>query len=169
MIPPGFSKLVRRHARNGAVVDTNLLLLLWIGSFDRELIPRFKRTSSFLLTDFDLLVTLLKPLSRLVVTPHILTEVSNFSGYLPDPLRDLFRSQLVSIIGDCDERTAPSATLTSRPSFPRLGLTDVALVELAASGVLVVTDDLPLSLSLQERRLPFLNFTRLRRELPGYL
>lgn len=169
MIPAPYGKLIRRHARTGAVVDTNLLLLLWIGSFDRELVSRFKRTRSYLPTDFDLLLSVLQPLSKLVVTPHILTKVSNLSGQLPEALCHEFRTQQANSFSQHEERTMPATRLLAHEAFPQLGLTDVGLMELAAAGLLVVTDDLPLTLSLEARRLPVFNFTRLRRSLPGYL
>lgn len=169
MIPAPFGKLVRRHAKSGVVVDTNLLLLLWIGSFDRTLVPRFKRTSSYLQTDYDLLLVLLEPLSKLIVTPHILTEVSNLCGQLPEALCQEFRAQLAATCSQHEERSVPATLLLAHRAFPQLGLADVGLVELAAKGSLVVTDDLPLTLSLQAQRLPILNFTHLRRSLPGYL
>ena len=59
------------------VVDTNLLLLLVIGITDRSLIAKHKRTRSFEAEDFDLLVSVLAGYDQVVVTPHIMTEVSN--------------------------------------------------------------------------------------------
>ena len=39
--------LIEKYASRGVLVDTNILLLFVVGAFDRELIPRFKRTSHF--------------------------------------------------------------------------------------------------------------------------
>jgi hypothetical protein len=41
------------------LLDANLLLLFLIGTFDRSLIARFKRTAGFSANDFDVLANIL--------------------------------------------------------------------------------------------------------------
>ena len=53
-------RLMQCYRSRGVLVDTNILLLLLIGSFDRSLITKFKRTGSrFSVEDFNLLRALL--------------------------------------------------------------------------------------------------------------
>ena len=84
------ARLVRGYRSRGVLVDTNLLLLLFVGSYDLERIERFKRTMQFTRDDFARLVALLGVFERRVTTPHILTEVSNLAGHLPTESRLAF-------------------------------------------------------------------------------
>lgn len=70
-------ELFKNHVGKPVLVDANLLLLVMIGSFDRDLIASFKRTCAYSIRHYDLLVRLLGYFSTVVTTPHILTEVSN--------------------------------------------------------------------------------------------
>ena len=75
--------LIARYRERGAVVDTNLLLLFLIGSYRVDLIRRFKRTQRYFPDDFHLLRRFLSEFRQIVVTPHILTEVTNLALQLP--------------------------------------------------------------------------------------
>jgi hypothetical protein len=77
------SELVTRHRGGGVLVDTNLLLLLFVGGYDRGLVERFPRTADrFVSVDYDTLAGLLSGFRQIVTTPHILTETSNLIGQL---------------------------------------------------------------------------------------
>ena len=63
------------------LLDTNLLLLLFIGGKDTLLIPKSKNLSEYTEDDYDLLAEIVNSsFDRLVTTPHIMTEVSNLLG-----------------------------------------------------------------------------------------
>ncbi len=72
--------LLARYKRKGVLVDSNLLLLLFVGLFDPARIKKFKRTGHFSEVDFRLLVNFLAYFDKAITTPHILTEVSNLAG-----------------------------------------------------------------------------------------
>lgn len=56
MFPDDFiSGLISKHRENGVLIDSNLLLLLLVGMFDRNLIERIKRLNKYSVRDFDLL------------------------------------------------------------------------------------------------------------------
>ncbi len=74
-------ELIYKYSNKGLLIDTNILLLYFVGSFDRQHIEKFKRTSQFTIKDFDYLVILLDRFDTLVTTPNILTEVNNFEVY----------------------------------------------------------------------------------------
>ena len=82
-----FLKLVNRYATKGVLVDTNILLLYFVGTVNRDRIERFKRTKTFTTNDYDVLVRLLSIFQKIVTTPNILTEVSNFINQLGEPER----------------------------------------------------------------------------------
>ena len=93
-----------RHRNSGVAIDTQLLLLLWIGRFDRRQIGTFKRLRHYTEEDFDLLVGLLAHCPRLVTTPNVLTQVSDLAGQLPGDLADEFREEFCLVVGRMDER-----------------------------------------------------------------
>ncbi|HEY9174378.1 MAG TPA: hypothetical protein VI136_19005 [Verrucomicrobiae bacterium] len=118
-------KLLAKHRQSGVALDSNLLLLLWIGSFDRSLVSRFKRTQKYTEFDFDLLVELIRRIPLLVTTPSVLTEVSNLAGQLPEPLGNLFRDEMRCAIGKLDEKHIASRKAASEASFVRLGVNNL--------------------------------------------
>ncbi|MBU6399961.1 MAG: hypothetical protein KGS61_06565 [Verrucomicrobia bacterium] len=138
-------------------------MLLWIGSFRRDLIVGFKRTKKYRPEHFDLLKALLRPVSQLVVTPHILTEVNSLAGHLPEDVCEGFRRALVQTIRGSVEQEVAATKLVAQDWYPRLGIADAALTELARNGRLIITDDLPLYVHLAEHRWPVLNFTHVLR------
>src|ERR1035441_2201040 len=87
-----------RHRETGVVIDTQLLLLLWIGSFDRTLVGRFKRIQRYEESDFDLLSNIVARCPRLVTTPNVLTEVGNLAGQLPEEIANEFRGEFRLVV-----------------------------------------------------------------------
>ncbi|MBU1753132.1 hypothetical protein KKG56_04655, partial [bacterium] len=71
--------LLQKHKNRGIVVDANLLLVYFLGSFNPQLILQYKRTKIYTLEDFYVLCQFIKYFDRLITTPNILTEVSNLS------------------------------------------------------------------------------------------
>ena len=82
--------LIGLYKAKGLLIDTNLLLLYFIGTYDPDRIPRFKRTMSFTVDEFLLLDAIFTNFDKVITTPNILTEISNLSGQLPGDLRPHF-------------------------------------------------------------------------------
>jgi rRNA-processing protein FCF1 len=155
--------LLARHRAAGIIVDTNLLLLLLIGSHSPTLISSFKRTTRYTSSDFDILVEALALFSTLLTTPHILTEVSNLAGQLGDPGRQEVMRDLAAIIAVLSELQVPAEEAARDPAFPRFGLTDIAILQHASEGrYLVLTDDFRLSQYLASIGVEVINFNHLR-------
>ena len=156
--------LISRYADKGLVVDTNLLVLLIIGSFDRSLITRFKRTQKYTVDDFDILVALLDcfPTRSPILTPQIWIETNSLVGQLAEPFRtqclDTTFRQLVNI---SSERYLASKELAANQIFTRFGLTDAGIEQLAVEN-LVVSDDFPLVSYLEKLDRAVINFNHLR-------
>jgi hypothetical protein len=152
--------LLAKHAGRGVLVDTNLLLLLFVGSVKRTRIETFKRTSAFTVADYDLLVRFVSHCGRLVTTPHVLTQVSDLadlSGKELDAVRVVFRTA-VELADECYD---VARTVVADPIFMRLGLTDAAITRVCSRGILVLTADVALHLELQRRGLDAINFNHL--------
>ncbi|HSU14925.1 PIN domain-containing protein [Longimicrobium sp.] len=150
------------------LIDTNLFLVLVVGSHDPAHIERFKRTRAYTADDYVLLTTFISGFSRLLVTPNILTEVSNLAGQLAEPLRGEVFASLALLAAQAGERYFPSREAVLESGFTRLGLTDITVLLAAREHVAVLTDDLPLYLKLLENRVFVVNFNHLRDEIRDF-
>ncbi|MHC4179441.1 MAG: PIN domain-containing protein, partial [Planctomycetota bacterium] len=151
-----------RHSSSGVLVDTNILLLYFVGSFNREQIPRFKRTNQFAVDDYDLLVRLLSRFARVVTTPNILSEVNSLSGQMGEPAKTEYFQEFARGIATLDEQYVASAAASQRSEFPKLGLTDSGILHLAGGKYLVLTDDFKLCQFLERAGVDVLNFNHIR-------
>jgi hypothetical protein len=144
-----------------AILDSNLLVLLAVGSLDRSLIQEHKRTSQFTEEDFDLLLTLLNAFDEVLVTPNGLTETSNLLQYAKQHRRAQLLAVLAALSGQLTEEYIPSRDVAASPVFTRLGLADAAIVA-GFSESWVLTDDLDLYLHLASLGRKAINFNHYR-------
>ena len=101
--------LIGLYKAKGLLIDTNLLLLYFIGTYDPDRIPRFKRTMSFTVDEFLLLDAIFTNFDKVITTPNILTEISNLSGQLPGDLRPHFYDDFAKRIPKLEEQYTSSA------------------------------------------------------------
>jgi hypothetical protein len=162
-VTSNLDRVVALHATKGIVLDTNLLLLLLIGHFERELVGKHKRTNTYTLDDYDLLVQILSPFDTIITTPNILTEVSNLAAQLRDPKKtSLFEAIRGFISNSTKEQYIPSHVAAAAETFTQLGLTDTVIEHISADGLAVLTDDLDLYLKLIYRSIDALNFNHFK-------
>jgi len=156
--------LIQRHRKKGVLVDANLLLLFFVGLFDRTQIQRFKRTrQNYTPEDHDVLVRLLRFFDdKLLTTPNILTEVSNLSGQFGEPIRSNYFKAFSRGISLLQEHYVESSRSAEAEHFVLMGLTDTAILSLASAGHLVLTDDFPLAQRLQKAGADVINFNHVR-------
>lgn len=129
------------------VIDANLLLLLVIGSLDEgRLISSSKRLSKFTKQDYLLLLEYMSAFRRLLITPYLLTEVSNLIDLKGSKYYDAYRLIRILLADFYEEQVVLSKDI-HLPAFITHGITDASLVELVKQHV-VLTDD--------ERMLPLL-------------
>jgi rRNA-processing protein FCF1 len=155
-------QLIVRYIKRGILIDTNILLLYFVGSFNPKLISSFKRTLQFTPEDYNTLILMLAPFERLITTPNILTEVSNLSGQLGEPVRTEYFRTFGKKISVMEENYINSHEASLRGEFIKLGLTDTAILMLATEQYLVLTDDFRLSQNLQRKGLDVINFNHVR-------
>ena len=117
------------------VVDTNLLMLLIVGTASKDYIRMHRRLNDYTVDDFDLLVEIIGQFSDMVFLPHILAEVSNFSRQIKNPARARVQDKLREFIMTVTELPIPSASGADRPEFTELGLTDATILHLCAMSV----------------------------------
>ncbi len=144
---------------DGAFIDTNLLVLLVVGSVDRELIATHRRTRTFTAENYDSLLSVTGKL-QVFVTPNTLTEASNLLANRRDTR---FLDKLQILIEKSKEIVVTSVTAAHNSAFARLGLTDAALLEVVSTEKPLITVDLELySAALAKGEKAAVNFTYLQ-------
>jgi rRNA-processing protein FCF1 len=156
------NQLIVRYKQAGIMVDTNILLLYFVGAFDPNLIPRFKRTLQFAVEDHATLIRILRLFDKVVTTPNILTEVNSLSGQLGEPIKSQYFEKFSSGITLLGEECVASREVAQMQEFVRFGLTDTGIIYLTRGKYLVLTDDFRLSQYLQSAGVDVLNFNHIR-------
>lgn len=154
--------LFENYQQKGILIDTNILLLWFVGSVNRERITRFNRTQTFIPEDYDLLLRILAYFSKIITTPNILTEVNSLTNQLGEPERSQCFAIFAQAIIQIEETYIDSKVAASQPSFTKFGLTDCGIIELSRNRYLVLTDDLRLATTLQKLGIDTVNFNNLR-------
>lgn len=160
---PEIEPRILKYRTKGLCIDTNLLLLYFVGQLDPRLIARSERTRKFDLDDFQLLKRLTAFSSKLVATPGVLTEVSNLAAldHKGENRRHFFK-QFGESIQLPTEEYIPSKEVSSTESFTRLGLTDSAIILACKEKYLAVTTDAALAEYMERHHLDVINFNHLR-------
>lgn len=129
--------------RKTIITDTSPLLLLLIGSYDKSTIKGFKRLSRYDSDDFELLFQFVAT-RKVIVTPQILAEVSNFVKMLkdnPDTFSEIIGKNKELLEKLC-EKYIPKNDILSSQELVRFGFTDVSIIVAAKENdALVLTDD----------------------------
>lgn len=158
------SNLISQYKSKGILVDTNILLLYFVGTIRRTRISQFGRTAIFTPQDFDLLILFLSDFATVATTQSILTEVSSFINKLGEPDRTDCYNLLAIEISSLQESCIPSQDIASTEwPFAVFGLTDCGIVEAAKRHqYLVLTDDLKVANFLRSEDIDTINFNDLR-------
>jgi len=147
------------------LLDSNLLLLWVVGNADTNFIRSNKRLKAFDERAYHLLCGEIEHASVLVVTPHILAEVSNLLDLKATPQKTPLAAQFKRMVLATTtlEIYQRSKELVNSRVFQRLGLSDCAISALDAD-IKVLTCDLDLYLYLCEigRQERAINFSSLR-------
>ncbi len=141
------------------LLDTNLMVLLVVGTASPNYIKRHKRLQAYTEKDYRMLVNILptEP-RRVLVTPNTITETSNLAGQIAEPARKRVFETMRALLGDMDEVYVASRRAADHVSFVRLGITDAALLHSSLNGTLLITADLDLYLEAARQGRPVINF-----------
>jgi rRNA-processing protein FCF1 len=155
-------KLFYKYKNKGLLIDTNLLLVYFVGSYDQNLIGSFKRTITFTIEDFEKLQRAFIFFDRIVTTPNILTEVNSLSNQLPENIKLQYFDKIKDQISRLEENYAESKVICELTHFPKFGLTDTGIINLVKDNYLVLTDDFRLANYLEKIEVDVINFNHLR-------
>lgn len=155
--------LVSRYRSRGLLVDSSLLVVYLVGGLDQRYLTHCRAIkSSFTLPEYDLLARLIHEFAIVVTTPHILTEVSNLAGRLPQPLLGKFRSFFSSVINMLQEENASAVNIAATNQFLKFGMADTAITLITPGQFLVLTEEVSLFGLLSKRGVDVLNFSHIR-------
>lgn len=162
------ANLFRKYRAKGILPDTNILLVLLVGSCSRTLIRGFKRTREYSTGDFDLLVQVFAQFNRVVTTPGVLTEVNSLANQLQGRYKAdfyiVFRKYIATML---QEEHRPARAICDHVFYSKCGLSDAAILSVAEDGLLVLTDDGPLTAYLQARNVDCITLDLLRSHAGG--
>ena len=72
-------KFVAKNRPDGAIVDTNILILFLVGNYDSTKIGECGLLDEYCIEDFETLKEIFKVFKKIIITPHIIAELSNLS------------------------------------------------------------------------------------------
>ena len=157
-----WDSLVRRYRHKGILVDSNPLIGLLVGRFNPAHLHNCRATKGFTEEDYELLERVVARFDQVVTTPHILTEVSNLGGKLPEGLVTDFRVVFREVIKNLSEQPLAAKVIAQDSHFLRFGLTDTSITLIAPGSYLVLTGELDLYGLLLKRKVDVINFNHLR-------
>jgi predicted nucleic acid-binding protein len=150
------------------VLDTNLLLLLLVGGCDKKLLKNYTSTRKYSDDDYDLLIKILRHFeSSIVITPHILTEISNLSRRdIKEPQLSYYFKTVIDKLKNCKEEHIPLENLigVKIDILSRFGFTDISIIEVAQKiEAVILTDDIALCLHATSLYcIPSINFQNIK-------
>jgi hypothetical protein len=158
--------LVGQYRTKGILLDSNLLVLLFVGLLDPDRVQSFSRTKNhgFTENEFSLLEkVVLSTSAKVITTPHILTEATGFirSGFYGKVQLAALRI-IAQVVQGFKERRRESRILVQTDYFYRFGLTDSAILDLPPKKYLVLSVDAGLVIALQKKGVDAVNFNHLR-------
>ncbi len=125
------------------ITDTSPLLLLLMGLYDKNAIEEFKRLSKYDSDDYDLLLQFTAK-RKIIVTPQVLSEVSNFAKDLKNKFSE-FIEENKPTLERIDEKYIPKSDILASKEVVKFGFTDTSIILAAKeNNELVLTDDFPL-------------------------
>lgn len=154
-----------KYGKKPLIIDTNVLLLLFIGIFNKDFIERCSLTSGkYSPDDFETLKQVIRYFkSEVIITPYILTEVSNLSKTnIKDPYFHIYFAKITDILRHYQEHhiTLENLLKIDFKLLSRFGFPDMSIVEVAKQiGAVVLTDEINLHEQLLYKKIPVMKFS----------
>lgn len=150
------------------VLDSNLLVLLVTGLTAETYIQRNKRLATFDIADFRIVRDITEQAAALILSPNVLSETSNLLRYAWGTVALETSATLVKLVAHYGEHYVPCLDVADDLDFARIGLTDCVLKSQAATGAVLLTDDLDLYLASSKDGHDAVNYNYIRTQRPDY-
>lgn len=155
--------LFERYKAKGVLIDTNLMVLIAVGTYNQSRVGTFKRTIQYALDDLEMMLRIAAYFDRRLTTPNILTEVDNLTRQLPEGEHKLLAAAFAQLVSRQFEIYVQSHQTVQHMAYSRLGLTDCVTAMAAAEwNALIITDDLRLSNILSGLGMDAININHIR-------
>lgn len=152
--------LAQKFRKKGILIDTNLLVLFLVGSYDETMVGS-KRTTNYVVEDYRNLQKFIIGFEKHFYTPNILTEITNLTDSINSEPNFSFFLHVKYVLNNFKEDSVSSDEIMELKSFLKFGLTDAVNCKLSDK-YLVLTDDLKLYSYLANQDLPAINFNHIR-------
>lgn len=145
------------------LIDTNLLVLLLVGSLNPSLIGKQRRVRSFDRFDFARVSGIASNAPRHITVPNVLTEASNLLGSGKQEICEGCAAALGHYANAVAEIYEPSDAIARMSGYQRFGLADMSVVEVARKeGAMVLTSEYALHGFLAKSGIDALNIFHLK-------
>ena len=108
-------------------IDTGPLLLLLVGTFNKDLIGNAKRIKEYSINHYDILIQYLAG-RKINVTPGVLAEVSNLANSIKNFQFEEFIEQNLSSLNELGECFISKNIIINSKEFPSMGYTDTSII-----------------------------------------
>jgi hypothetical protein len=146
------------------LLDTNLLVLLVVGVYDKALIREHKRTKNFVPEDFDLLERELCGFEVIWITSHCLAEASNLLKQTDSSRVSGLLECLGQITKNAKESHIHKRAVFGNNNAFRLGVADAGIIIKSKRVTCVLTVDFDLYAQISNIGRKVVNFNHLRAE-----
>lgn len=159
-------KNIQSYFRKGIIVDTGPLVLLLAGHYNYNSIGKSKLTAEFEKGDFDILTSFLSKFRKIIVTPHVLAEVSNLINTKVNKSNFAdFIEKIIEKLSDFKEVYIQKDEIISRENVKKVGITDAGiLLACERDNNLILTKDFRFKGLCISKGLPVIHFDKLRAE-----
>ncbi len=143
MMRPGTSNMSKKLSDRAKPIltDTSPLLLLLMGLYNKNAIDDFKRLSKYDSDDYDLLYLFVAK-RKIIVTPQVLSEVSNFAKELKPNRFSEFIEGNRPTLEKIFEKYIPKTEILASKEVLKFGFTDTSIILAAKeNNAIVLTDD----------------------------
>jgi hypothetical protein len=146
------------------MVDTNILLLLVVGSTDLRRVGDMPRTKQYDADDYNNASYIVRGFRWAVTTPHVLSQTSDLlrSTRAYGELAESLSRKLQAVFLLTQEHFVPARVLAKPKEFRSVGLADASVLDAARRGCTILTDDLILHNVVLSRGGKSINFTERR-------
>ena len=147
------------------LLDTNLLVLLIVGLYNKKVIENHKRTRTFTEKDFDLLINHIGRYDVLWVTSHCIAEASNLLKQTNENQAKELLFVLGAFLADKKESHVSQKVIFESIYSMRLGVADTGIIIKSKRVDCVLTVDLDLYIEISRLGYEVINFNHLRTEI----
>jgi len=135
-------KEVAIKSKKGIIIDSKPLFLLLTGKLGKNYIGTLRPVKDYGEEDYDILAAFLSKFGKFIITPHILTEISNWATKVGKKIYPNFLEKLIQIVKEFEEFYISKGDLFENIEFKNVGVTDTSTIMLCNQNdyVMLTTD-----------------------------